>query len=346
MGNKASTSETMLAVVRESGELRFKDDYPKPPSNQLDPNQVLLKVLAAGINPADYKAPKFIIGPVVGLDVCGVVEAAGSASPFPIGSRVYGTARGTLANYVVCKHTSLGLVPDHLSNEQAAAIPTTYLTSIQALRDHGNMPNEGGRVLIIGASGGCGLAAVQLASRMKASSVVGVCSGKNEQVVMNNGATKVINYKIENFWDETQKYDVVYDCASGSGGVEDYKGHALTVLENQKGVPHGQYVAINGGGVMWFKMFTCGQSKNQHLFLTDANTKDLNIISKMIKEDGMLPVLQQVSIFNSKNVNDGFQLLKSRRAVGKIVFKMGDIDTNNGGGRGEKKSTEQEEVEE
>ena len=60
----------------------------------------------------------------------------------------------------------------------------------------------------------------------------------------------------------------------------------------------------------------------------------------------MLPVLQQVSIFNSKNVNDGFQLLKSRRAVGKIVFKMGDIDTNNGGGRGGKKSTEQEEVEE
>ena len=80
-----------------------------------------------------------------------------------------------------------------LSFPEAAALPVTYLTSLQSLRDYGKL-TEAGRLLIIGASGGCGISALQLARVLKASDIVGVCSGKNEQIVRENGATDVIDY--------------------------------------------------------------------------------------------------------------------------------------------------------
>jgi NADPH:quinone reductase-like Zn-dependent oxidoreductase len=319
MGNQQTKAqETMSAYVREST-LTYRTDYPQP-DTKLEPDQVCLRILAAAINPADYKAPKIFIGPVVGLDVCGIVASAGQDSPFPVGTRVYGTARGTLAQYVVCKHTSLGKTPDVLSNVHAAAMPTTYLTSLQALRDHGSLPNEGGKLLIIGASGGCGLAAVQLARRMNAETIVGVCSGKNKDIVLGNGAHRVIDYTVNNFWeDDGAKYDVVYDTATNSGAGEDYKGHAVSVLHKKE--RHGQYVAINGGTSMWLRKFTCGVPSNQHLFLTHANTKDMNEISRFVNE-GMRPVIQKEMTFTAEHVEEGFLMLKSRRTVGKIVFVM------------------------
>ena len=80
-----------------------------------------------------------------------------------------------------------------LSFPEAASLPVTYLTSLQSLRDYGKLA-EGGRLLIIGASGGCGISSLQLAKVLKASDIIGVCSGKNEAIVRENGATDVIDY--------------------------------------------------------------------------------------------------------------------------------------------------------
>ena len=176
--------------------MRLREDYPQP----RDPahGEASVKILAAGINPVDYKAPKFLVGPIVGLDFCGIIEVAGEGSPFKEGDRVFGTTRGSLAEKALCKCSSMAIAPADLSHEMSAAMPTAYVTSLQALRDHGKL-RPGGSVLIIGASGGCGLAGVQIARALGAAKIVGVCSGKNREIVLEHGATDVIDYNEKNF---------------------------------------------------------------------------------------------------------------------------------------------------
>ena len=101
--------------------------------------------------------------------------------------------QGSLAQVSVADADAIAKKSSKLSFSEAASMPVTYLTSLQSLRDYGKLL-EGGRLLIIGASGGCGLASLQLAKVMKASDIVGVCSGKNEAIVRDNGATEVIDY--------------------------------------------------------------------------------------------------------------------------------------------------------
>ena len=318
--------KTMNAYTRLKP-FTFSTTHPIPDFSNLKPDQVFVKVLAAAINPVDYKAPKSIMGMVVGLDVCGIVQAVGTDSPFPIGSKVFGTAHGTLANYVICKHTSLALAPTSITTAETACLPTVYLTGLQALRKYGNL-QPGGSVLIIGASGGCGLAGIQYAKELGATVITGVCSGKNKALVLENGATSVIDYTTTNFWDDKTKYDVVYDTATNSGKGEAYKTHALSVLTkgNTESKSHGQYVTINAATGMWLKLLCCccWLPKNQHLFLTDANTNDLkDIAARVDKTDGVVkPIVFKQYAFNAENVEEGFNQLKSRRTVGKIVFVM------------------------
>ena len=119
----------------------------------------------------------------MGLDFAGDVESMGSAvSKFVVGDEVYGKAKGTLADFAVANPEEIALKPKNLSFSQAAAMALTYLTSLQALRDYGGLKKRG-RVLIIGASGGCGIAALQLAKSMGAGNVFAVCSGKNAELV-------------------------------------------------------------------------------------------------------------------------------------------------------------------
>merc|ERR550532_3072536 len=132
-----------------------------------------------------------MLGSVVGLDVAGVVESVGSnVTSLNVGDEVFGGVKGSLAEFAVGKPESLGKKAKCLSFVEAAAMPIAYMTSLQSLRDAGKL-EPGSRVLIIGASGGCGLAAVQLAKAMDAGHISGVCSGKNEAIVMENGATEV-----------------------------------------------------------------------------------------------------------------------------------------------------------
>lgn len=296
MGNTASVTAPapgrgtgQKAVLRESGGLVFHDNV-EPPVLSGKEGELLVKIRAAAINPVDYKAPKIILGPVAGLDFAGEVEAvgAGGGHGFVVGDRVYGTVRGSLAERAVCFAAAVSYVPEGLSMTEAAAMPTAHLTSYQALTNYGNL-REGGRVLVIGASGGTGTAALQLARQMNAGEVVAVCSGKNAEYAMRNGATRVVDYTQENLPEvfanakEEEKFDVIYDCATASGGGEDYHGVSQPLLcsDGGDGRRHGQYVAINGAPSMWIRKFCgVGQKANQHLFLTNANTADLAHLAK------------------------------------------------------------------
>jgi len=287
--------------------------------------EVLIRVKAAAINPVDYKLGR-MLGSVVGLDVAGVVEKVGNnVTSLKVGDEVFGGVSGSLAEFAVGKPESLGKKAKCLSFVEAAAMPIAYMTSLQSLRDAGNL-KPGSQVLIIGASGGCGLAAVQLAKAMDAGHIAGVCSGKNETIVKENGATEVVDYTKVDVVDhfdrqELKKFDIVFDAATNSGGGEDYREKSLKLLKKDE-TNHGQYVAINGAASMWARNFTIGQKKNEHLVITNMNTSDLDVLSLMAEEGKLKPVVCEHLSLDAEGLQQGFDLLRSRRAVGKIVFDL------------------------
>jgi len=319
-------SKVMRAAVRGwTGAITVSSTYNKPSCGS---NEVLIHVKAGAINPVDYKLGR-LLGPVVGLDVAGVVDQVGDkVTSFKVGDEVYGTVSGSLADYVSAKPETLGLKPSSISFVEAAAMPVAYMTGLQSIRDYGGL-KEGGRILIVGASGGCGLAGLQVARALGAGHIVGVCSGKNEALVKQHGAHEVIDYTkgdiLDHFGDvdEALKFDVVYDAATGSGGGEDYKSKSEKILCNKtEEKQHGQYVAINGAPTMWLRTFTIGQKKNEHLMMMNINTADLDILSGLVDEGKLKPVIAENLSLTDEDVKKGFELQKSRRAVGKIVFDM------------------------
>jgi len=328
MGAAESRTGTMKAVVRANGTLAMNTEWPIPPAPKPNSDGVIIRVRAAGINPVDYKLPKIVGGAVVGMDVAGVIEkiAEGNVThDFKVGDAVFGMARGSLAEFARANAGEIARMPKELSFTQAGAMNVTYITGLQALTTHGGL-KEGGRVLIIGASGGAGTAGIQIAKALKASEIVAVCSGKNEKIVRSLGATKMVNYKTTKFVDvygeakDEEKFDIVYDCASFSGHGEDYTEDATRVL--RVGPPAGQYVPINGSKTMWARMTLGMQAANTHLFLASPNTKDLNTIAKLASEEKLRPVIAETHPFTAEAVETGFTHLKGRRTVGKIVFDM------------------------
>jgi NADPH:quinone reductase-like Zn-dependent oxidoreductase len=141
--------------------------------------------------------------------------------------------------------------------------------------------------------------------------------------VREHGAAEVVDYTKENLLEhfkdaeDSSKFDVIYDAATGSGAGEDYKAQSLQLLRSA-GERHGQYVAINGAAGMWLRHFTIGQKKDQHLVLMDVNTADLEHLATL----DLKPVIARQLPLSAEAVKEGFELLRSRRAVGKIVFDM------------------------
>ncbi len=176
---------------------------------------------------------------------------------------------GSLADYAVCDVNRLAHKPASLSFSQAAALPIAYLTGLQGFKLGGL--KAGDKVLVIGASGGCGIAALQLAKALGASDIVGVCSGSNAAVALAHGAHRVIDYKATSLVEAHSSFDlkselnpfpienkasrdyfdIVYDAASGSGAGEDYFDSAVAVLK-----PGGKHIYINGPVGKWLAYFT------------------------------------------------------------------------------------------
>lgn len=127
----------MNAAVRTSGGIKFEGQVPLPKEKAT--GQVLLKVRAAAINPVDYKLPKWLAGPVAGIDVAGVVQSVSpDVTQYKPGDEVFGFASGgSLAQYAVADADKLAPKPEDVPFSVAAALPTAHLTSYQALLEHG-----------------------------------------------------------------------------------------------------------------------------------------------------------------------------------------------------------------
>ena len=167
----------------------------------------LMRILGFGLRKPKNRVP--------GLDVAGTVEAVGSAvTGFSPGDEVFGISRGSFADYAAVVEHKLARKPANLTFEQAAAVPISAGTALQALTDAGNV-EPGQRVLIIGASGGVGTYAVQLAKAF-GTVVTGVCSTAKVDLVRSLGADRVIDYTQQDFADGTNTYDLILDIGGNS----------------------------------------------------------------------------------------------------------------------------------
>ena len=245
----------MKAIVRDEygspDVLELRDiDIP-----EIADDEVLVRVHAAGVGRdvwhvmtglpypirlAGYglRAPK---NPVIGSDVAGVVEAVGKdVTRFQPGDEVFGIGKGSFAEYARAREDKLAPKPANLTFEQAAVVAISGLTALQALRDHGQVA-PGQEVLIIGASGGVGTFAVQIAKAFGAH-VTGVCSTTKVEMVRSIGADHVIDYTREDFAEGERRYDLILDIGGNSSLAR--LRRALT--------PEGTLVIVGGeGGGRW-----------------------------------------------------------------------------------------------
>ena len=220
-----SDDATMRAVVQDrygSSEVLRLDRIARP---EIADKEVLVRVRAAGLDRGTWhvmtarpylarlafglRRPK---NPVPGRDVAGVVEAVGSAvTRFAVGDEVFGIAPGSFAEYAVAREDKLAPKPANVTFEQAAAVPISGLTALMAVSDVGRV-ERGQKVLVIGASGGVGSYAVQMATALGAE-VTGVASAAKLDLVRSLGATHVIDYTSQDFAESAERYDVILDIA-------------------------------------------------------------------------------------------------------------------------------------
>ncbi len=216
--------DTMRAVVQESygsADVLQMDEIPLP---VIADHEVLVRVRAAGLDRGTWHImtgkPYLlrILGfgfsrpnnRVPGLDVSGEVAAVGAAvTRFDIGDQVYGISRGSFAEYAAVREDKLAHKPKQLSFEQAAVVPVSAGTAVQALTDAGRL-EAGQSVLVLGASGGVGTYAVQLAKAFGAE-VTGVSSPAKLDLVRSLGADHVLDYTRSDFADGSRRYDLILD---------------------------------------------------------------------------------------------------------------------------------------
>lgn len=218
-------------------------------------DEVLVKVHAAAVNPLDWH---LMVGKpalarlsfgmwrptrsIPGNDIAGTVEAVGSqVTRFQPGDEVFGECfGGGLAEYVAVAEDGLVQKPGHVTFEDAAAIPVAALTALQGLRDWGGM-NSGDDILVIGASGGVGTYAVQIAKALGAAHVTGVASTRNVDTARELGADLVIDYTREDYAESGRAYDVIFDVP----------GNRRLLVYRRLLEPDGIYVLIGGPKGDW-----------------------------------------------------------------------------------------------
>ena len=219
----------MKAIVREgegSSDVLHLREVERP---ALSDDRVLIRVRAASVNAADWhtvhggrmvtlvgmlmRQPKQVENPIVGGDVAGIVEAVGKdVSDLKPGDEVFGTGRGTFAEYTTSRPRVLALKPPQMSFAQGGAMGVAGITALQGLRDQGEV-RAGQRVLVFGAGGGVGTFAVQIAKALGAH-VTAVTGPRNLDLVRTLGADEVIDYTKEDVTRRRERYDVVLDVAA------------------------------------------------------------------------------------------------------------------------------------
>jgi NADPH:quinone reductase-like Zn-dependent oxidoreductase len=288
------------------------------------PKQVLVRVAAAALNPIDYHTcqgmPIFGSPPMyVGFDFAGVVEEAGAESGFERGQAVFGDVSnagdstqvgGSLSEYMLVPHDLVALKPAGMSAADASSLCLVGVTVLDCLTQAHTPP--GGRVLILGASGGVGTAAVQIC-KARGLYVIGVCSGKNRDMVLGLGADEVIDYR-EYDWSEklsTEKVDTVFDFAPSGYSSEGSAGKARKVMRLQ-----GAFVTVSG-----LEEEDSDDAEFRYsMVVRQPSAEKLQVLAQLVGQGKLRPVVERVYSFADAIV--AFEHLMSGRAVGKLVVSV------------------------
>jgi NADPH:quinone reductase-like Zn-dependent oxidoreductase len=296
------------------------------------PGEVLVRVRAAGVDRGTWhlmtglpylarvvgfglRAPKF---PVPGWAVAGTVEAVGAgATGLRPGDEVFGTCRGSFAEYVATRASRLAPKPAGLTFEQAAALPISATTALQALRDTAKL-QPGQRVLVIGASGGVGTFAVQIAKALGAE-VTGACSTAKTDLVRAVGAGHVIDYTREDPAAGDRRYDVVIDI-----GGDRRPAHLRRAL-----APHGTLVLTGGEGGRWLgpigrniraQLLSVFVSQRLTAFLARERRADLVTVGDLAASGAITPAIDRA--FPLSQAAAALGHLAAGRARGKVVISI------------------------
>ncbi|MDI3290145.1 NAD(P)-dependent alcohol dehydrogenase [Polyangium sp. 15x6] len=255
---------------------------------------------------------------IAGQNVAGTVEAVGrNVTAMKPGDEVYGQVTcGGFAEYVRARESELAPKSTRLTFEQAAAMPDSGMTALQALRDAGRL-RAGQRVLINGASGGVGSFAVPIAKSMGAE-VTAVCSTRHVDKVRSIGADEVVDYTKEDFTRQTGRFDVMLDLVgnrSPSACKQVLKPTGTYV--SSAGSPGGQWI----GPIVWImKVLLAGAFASQKMkpFLTQPRREDLIALNDLVEANALLPVIEQE--YSLRDAAEAMRHVAEGHAQGKTVI--------------------------
>lgn len=314
-------------------------DIPRP---TIKPDEMLVQVHAAGLNPIDYMIPKGAFKPILklslpatlGSDLAGVVVEVGSAvRRFKVGDAVFASIfdlnAGSLAEFAAVPEHAAALKPKNLDFVQAASIPMVGLTSWQALVERGQL-KPGQKVFVPAGSGGIGTFAIQLAKHLGAT-VGTTTSSVNVDWVRRLGADEVVDYKKQEFELSLRAYDLVLGTVRGDGLEK-----ALRIVRPESkivsliGPPDAAFARARKMGFFMTVVFGLLSRKinrlaKQHraaysfLFMR-PDGHQLAKIGELLEASHIHPVVDKVVSF--AQAKEGLAYLEEGRAKGKVVVRM------------------------
>ncbi len=311
--------------------LRF-EEVDKP---VVEADGVLVRVLAAGVHAGVWlmvRGLPYMARPAFGLtkpkdtvpgtDLAGTVEAVGSnVTGFQPNDEVFGWGKGAFAEYASVSEDALALKPANVTHEQAATVPTSAFTALQALRDKGKTEPEQ-KVLIIGASGGVGTFAVQIAKSFGAE-VTGVCSTPKVDMVRSLGVDHVIDYTREDIAETGRRYDLILD--TGGNRSLSHLRSALT--------PTGTLVIVGNTGGPWLNgigrtfrasLLSPFVSQRMPFFISTRNKEDLVVLKELLETGKITPAMDRT--YSLSEVPEAFRYFGDGHAIGKIAITVATAD--------------------
>jgi NADPH:quinone reductase-like Zn-dependent oxidoreductase len=264
---------------------------------------------------------------IPGQDLAGVVEAIGEGvTEFALGDEVFGWNHGTFAEYVAVPVGNLTHKPANLSFEEAASVPIVAFTALQGLRDKGGV-KPGHNVLVIGASGGVGTMAVQIAKAFGAN-VTGVAGARNAQLVEGLGADRVVDYRSEDYLAEDRRYDIILDLVGDRPTGELRRAltdeGSLVLVGSSRfsasgNLPRGLDRLFMGTVDRWLKgsLGALFSSQSVRPLIHQDSHEDLVILKAMIEAGRLKPVVDRT--FGLHEIADALRYQDESHAPGKVV---------------------------
>ena len=321
----------MKAIINEQygapSKLALKSiDKPK-----IDEDEVLVRVHSAGLHIGDcfsvrgkpllMRLNSGLFKPaygVPGFDVAGTVAAVGkNVSRFQVGDDVFGECNGSCAEFARVAETRLAHKPANMDFEQVAAVPTSGLAALHALRDVAAV-QSGQRVLINGASGGVGTYAVQLA-KLYGAYVTGVCSSANESLVRSIGADEVIDYTRDDFTQGDRQYDVIFDNIENRLLAECRRvltANGMLILNSGTGAS-GIRMLIRIVKPLLLSPFV---KQNLRRFLSVPNHTDLEVLRCWLETGKLQPIIDKS--YPLSETATALEYIESGRVRGKVVVTV------------------------